>query len=495
MSQTTHCLALDLGAESGRAMLGTLDGNRIALEEIHRFPNGPVRLPDGIHWDVLRLWSEIKAGLALSVKKTSGSLASLGLDTWGVDFALLDSAGALLGNPFHYRDSRNEGTMAELFRRMPREQIFEYTGIQFMPINTLNQLISMVVRASPQLQAAQTFLTVPDLFNYWLSGRMVCERTNATTTQCFDPRRNAWAAPLIEAMGIPTRIFPEVIPPGTVLGGLLPDTAEETGAGGIPVIAPACHDTGSAVAAVPASNTDFAWISSGTWSIMGAEVPNPVISPQALDFNLTNEGGVAGTWRLSKNIAGMWLVQQCRHTWSRQGLELSYDELTRQAAAARPFLAVIDPDAPEFLPHGDMPARIRQYCARSGQAVPERPGEVVRVALEGLALRYRWLLERLDLVLGRQLEPIHIFGGGSRNGLLNQFTADATRRTVIAGPVEATAMGNVLMQLVALGRLGSIAEGRELVRGSFTPQVFEPGPSAAWENAYRYLCEEILKNA
>ncbi|MFQ5812587.1 MAG: rhamnulokinase family protein, partial [Anaerolineae bacterium] len=380
MPHQHNFLAFDLGASSGRAMLGQFDGERIRLSEVHRFPNGPVRLPDGggtghrLHWDVLRLWTEIKRGLALAVQEHGADLAGVGLDTWGVDFGLLDRDGALVSNPYHYRDSRTDGMLDEAFRRVPRAEIFEQTGIQFMQLNSLYQLLAMVVGRSPALDIADTFLTMPDLFNYWLTGRKVCEFSIATTTQCYDPRQGDWAIPLLERLGIPTHIFPEIVPPGAVLGQLLPAVAEEVGVSGLPVIAPACHDTGCAVAAVPAEGPGFAWISSGTWSIMGAELPEPVINEQSLAFNFTNEGGVCGTFRFSRNIMGLWLVQECRRTWARAasltGEELSYDELTQMASQAAPLRSVVDPDYSEFLKPGDMPARIRAFCRMTDQPVP-----------------------------------------------------------------------------------------------------------------------------
>ena len=487
MTESKNYLALDLGAESGRAMIGALTEDTLSLSEVHRFANIPVRLPDGIHWDVLRLWAEIKTGLGLAAQKSGDRLAGIGLDTWGVDFALLDEHGALLGNPFQYRDSRTDGVMEKAFRRIPREAIFEHTGIQFIQINSLYQLYSMVLSQSPLFDIAQTFVTIPDLFNYWLSGQIICEFSNATTTQCYNPRRCDWAWPVLEALGIPQRLFRPVSQPGTVLGPLLSTVAEETGCNAAPVIAPACHDTGSAVAAVPAENKNFAWISSGTWSIMGCEANEPNVTPQALEYNMTNEGGVSGTWRLSKNIMGLWLVQECRRSWAHSGEELTYDEITRSAAAARPFLAVVDPDDAVFLHAGEMPERIRKYCQSHGQSIPETNGEVVRVALESIALKYRWTLDRLEALTGSRLEPLHIIGGGTQNRLLDQFTADATGRTVIAGPVEATAIGNILIQAIALGQLGSLAEGRALVRRSFTPQIYEPVSGAAWDEAYKRL--------
>lgn len=484
-------LAIDLGAESGRAILATLDGRQLSLTDIHRFPNGPVRLPDGLHWDILRLWSEIKTALHMATHQQHAQLAGIGIDTWGVDYGLLDRSGALIGNPYHYRDSRTDGMVEAAFKRLPREKIFDLTGIQFMQLNTLYQLFSMVVQQSPLLQIAETFLTTPDLLNYWLSGRKACEFTMATTTQCYDPRRCEWSQPLLQALGIPSHIFPEVVQPGTVLGTVLPDIVEETGCGRVPVIAPACHDTGSAVAAVPAEAPHFAWISSGTWSIMGAEASDPIVNAQSLKYNFTNEGGVNGTWRFSKNIMGLWLVQECRRTWARAGEELSYAELTRLAAEAEPFRSIIDVDADDFFQPGDMPARIQKYCARTGQLVPETKGAIVRCALESLALKYRWTLDRLEEMLGYRLEPIHIIGGGTQNRLLNQLTADATNRSVVAGPIEATAIGNVLMQAVALGHLKSLDEARAVVRHSFKPETYEPRTLAEWDAAYQKLCEFI----
>jgi len=492
MTNTRNYLAVDLGAESGRTIVGSLERNHLSLTETHRFPNGPVRLPDGLHWDVLRLWSEIKGGIEISSAKFNKGLDSIGLDTWGVDFALLDSQGALLSNPFHYRDERTDGMLEEAFRRMPRAEIFENTGIQFMQLNTLYQLLAMSVQRSPLIDAAIKFVTIPDLFNYWLSGEMTNEFTNATTTQCFDPRQRDWATPVLVAMDIPLHLFGPTTESGSAIGTLLPYVAEETGAGAIQIVVPACHDTGSAVVAVPAQNQDFAWISSGTWSIMGAEVREPVVSEKALEYNVTNEGGVFGTWRLSKNIVGLWLVQECKRTWAHQGDDLSYDEITRLASEASPFIAVMNPDDDQFFHPGDMPERIRHYCANTDQTVPQTKGEIVRVALESLALKYRWVLERLEELTDKRLDPIHIIGGGTKNRLLNQFTADATCRTVITGPVEATAIGNALMQAIGLKHLNSLADAREVVRASFAPEVYEPKETAAWDEAYASF-QKVMK--
>ena len=489
MTNTRNYVAVDLGAESGRTIVGTLEDDRLSLSETHRFENGPVRLPDGLHWDVLRLWSEIKAGIGISSTKFNKNLDSIGLDTWGVDFALLDSQGALVSNPFHYRDERTDGMLEEAFHRMSRADIFFHTGIQFLQFNTLYQLLAMVVNQSPLLDVAKTFVTIPDLFNYWLSGAITNEFTNSTTTQCLDPRNQTWATAVLNAMNIPAHLFGPITESGTSIGGLLSHVAEETGTGGVQIVVPACHDTGSAVVAVPAlaGNQDFAWISSGTWSIMGAEVREPCLNDKALDYNFTNEGGVFGTWRLSKNIMGLWLVQECKRTWVHQGADLSYDEITRLASEAMPFVAVIDPDNNNFFHPGDMAERIRKYCADTDQRVPQTKGEIVRVALEGIALKYRWVLERLEELTGKHLDPIHIIGGGTKNRLLNQLTADATCRTVITGPVEATAIGNILMQAIGLKHLGSLAEARGVVRTSFTPEVYEPKQTSDWDEAYSHL--------
>jgi sugar (pentulose or hexulose) kinase len=492
MTITRNYLAVDLGAESGRAIVGTLTDRNLTITETYRFSNDPVRLPDGLHWDVLRLWSEIKSGISASALKFDGFLNGIGLDAWGVDFALLDKNGELLSNPFHYRDNRTDDMLTEAFRRMSREKIYENTGIQFMQINTLYQLLSMVVRHSPLLDVAQRLVTIPDLLNYWLSGQITCEFTNATTTQCYDPRKRDWATPVLEALGIPTHMFGPVTQPGTVLGTLPHDLVKEIATISVPIIAPACHDTGSAVVAVPAEDKDFVWISSGTWSIVGTEVKEPNMSFEAERHNFTNEGGVFDSWRLSKNVMGLWLVQACRHAWQRDGETVSYDKLTDLASQAQPFLAVIDPDYPEFLPLGNMPERIREFCRSTGQPVPGSCGDIIRIILESIALKYRWAVERLEVITLKQFDTIHIVGGGIKNRLLNQFTADATGCVCIAGPVEATATGNILMQAITLGHIDSLADARAIVRQSFTPEVYTPSSRIQWDMSYSIL-KKLLK--
>jgi rhamnulokinase len=380
---------------------------------------------------------------------------------------------------------------------VPKADIFAQTGIQFLQFNSLFQLVAMELQSSPQLAAADTFLTIPDLLNYWLTGRKACEFTNATTTQCYDTRRKTWARPLLQRLGIPDRIFPEIIQPGTVLGELRGPVADEANLSRLPVIAPACHDTGSAVAAVPARGSEFAWISSGTWSIMGVEVREAVVNEHSLASEMTNEGGVNGTFRLSKNIMGLWPLQESRRTWARQdGAALSWDAIVNLAREAEPLRAVVDPDHNDFLKPGDIPARVRAYCERTGQPAPETRGQVARCLLEGLALKYRVTLERLERLMGRngqphRLDTIHIVGGGTQNKLLSQLTADCTQRRVITGPVEATAIGNLLVQAVALGKVSSFEEAREVVRRSFEVNEFEPNPAArqAWDDASAKLNE------
>ncbi len=482
-----HYLAFDLGAESGRAILGALNSEGLVLEELRRFSNEPVRTPAGLYWDALRLFHEMQQGLAAAARGRKLKLAGVGVDAWGVDFGLVGRDGSLVASPMHYRDSRTDGILDRLFAVAPREEVFAQTGIQFMQINTLCQLYAMKRADAPGLEAAERLLMMPDLFNYWLTGLQRSELTDASTTQFYNPRERRWAEELLDLLGLPSAILGEIVPPGTLLGPLLPHVAEATGAGERPVYATASHDTAAAVAAVPAEGKEWCYISSGTWSLMGVELAEPVINQRSLELNLTNEVGVGGRIRLLKNIAGLWLLQECRRAWAREGSEYSYDELARLAAEAQPFKTVISPDA--FLSPGGMPARIAAYCRLSGQAVPETVGEFARTILESLALRYRQVLESLESVTGSEIKVIHIVGGGSRNRLLNQFAADATGRLVVAGPAEATAAGNVLGQALGAGDLRSLEEARSLVRRSLAPELVEPrGGIAAWDDAYgRFL--------
>jgi rhamnulokinase len=486
-------IAVDLGAESGRVLAGKLSEGRFELEEIHRFPNGPVRIGDHIYWDVLRLWTEVKNGLALAVQKYGSQVASIGVDTWGVDYALLDSNDELVGNPYHYRDRRTEGMFEVAFQKVPRDEIYRRTGIQFMRLNTLYQLLSMVVQKSPQLKIAKTFLMMPDLFHFWLSGEKVNEFTEATTTQFYDPSKGDWAKSMLRKLGIPTRILNcPIVPAGTVLGELRQHVADEVRATHqIKVVAPASHDTASAVAATPLSDENAVYISSGTWSLVGMEIREPIITDKSLAFNFTNEGGVYGTFRFLRNVTGMWLIAECRRIWAREGNEFTYDQLTQMAAEAQPFKCFVDPDDPRFLAPENMLDAIRSFCRDTNQPEPETVGEFVRCCLEGLALKYRWVIGRLEELTGKTVSTIHIVGGGSQNWLLNQFTADATGKLVQAGPVEATATGNALVQAIALGYLGSHAELREVVRNSFPLRTFEPKPDERWQQAYERFCQFV----
>jgi rhamnulokinase len=476
-------LAFDLGAESGRALLGSLDDGRLAVREIHRFPNGMLRLRGHCHWNLYRLFEQVKEGLRLAAR-AGDAPQSIGVDTWGVDFGLLDRDGDLLGLPYAYRDSRTAGAMDSFFRKVPRERVYELTGVQFLPFNSLFQLESMVRDRSPLIEAAADLLFMPDLFHYLLAGAKATEFTFATTSQLFNPRTGGWDDELLAALGLPRRWLQPLVAPGTPLGPLGAEIAAETGLAPIPLIAVATHDTASAVAAAPGEGDDWAYLSSGTWSLLGVESPAPLIGDETRRANFTNEGGVGGSFRVLKNVMGLWLVQECRRAWSRDA-EIDYDELTAAAAAAPPWRALVDPDNASFLNPPDMPAAIRDFCRRTDQPVPETPGAVVRCALESLALKYRCVLEELGRIYPRPIRRLHAIGGGARNRLLNQWTADATGLPVLAGPTEATAIGNLLVQAMALGRVGSLAELRDIVRRSFPLETYTPRPTPAWEAAWR----------
>jgi rhamnulokinase len=485
MSQMTNFLAIDLGASSGRVIVGQWDGRRFDLRELHRFPNGPVSVLGHLHWDVLRLWQEITTGIAQYTAQHDAPLAGIGIDTWAVDFALLDAAGRLLGNPYHYRDLRTAGVPEQVDGRVPPQRLYAQTGIQRLPINTLYQLVSMRQHRDPQLDLAERLLLIPDLFHYWMTGRQVAEYTNATTTQCFDAQERQWATELLQELDLPTRILPPVVGPGTVLGDLLPQVCDAIGLRhSVPVIASASHDTASAVAAIPGLDERSVYISSGTWSLVGVETTAPILSDEARMRNFTNEGGVAGTIRFLKNIGGLWLLQECQRQWRREGQAFTWPALVALAEGATPLRSLVDPDTAEFLNPDDMPSAIRAACRRSGQPEPESVGAVVRCCLESLALKYRWVVEALEELTGRQLDTIRVVGGGSQNALLCQLTADACRRRVVAGPVEATALGNMLVQAVARGQLPDIAAGRAAVGASVQQTVFEPRASGDWDTAF-----------
>ena len=475
-------LALDLGAESGRGVMGAFDGERVTLEEVHRFSNGPTRMGETLYWNLPHLVSETRT--AIGKAAGTGPLASIGVDTWGVDFGLLGPTGELVGLPVHYRDARNNGMVEKVYAKVPKEEVFARVGIQTMQINTLFQLAAVAERSPKLLDAAHTLLFIPDLLHYYLTGHIAAEYTIASTSQMLEYKHGVpvWATDILERAGIPTHFLPEIVPAGAGYGTLSLMEADLTGAGRIPVVAPAGHDTAAAVAAVPAEGDGWAYLSSGTWSLLGVEIPTPILSPEAAAANVTNEGGVAGTVRLLKNIGGLWLVQECRRAYARHGSERSYDQLTRLAGEATPLAAFVDPDHPSLLAPADMPKAIRDLCLMTEQTPPEGIGATIRCCLDSLALKYRDVLNTMERLTGKPIHTLHIVGGGSQNYLLNQIAADATGRVVKAGPVEATAIGNVLLQAMASGELGSLTDLRAAVRASFAIQTFEPDPAmvARW---------------
>ena len=481
-----HFLAFDLGAESGRAMAARLAGDRLELREVHRFPNEPVEQQGALQWDVLRLWTEMRRAFE---RLNGDPLDAIGVDAWGCDYGLIGEDGQLLQNPYHYRDVRNDGVRELVTARIPAREIYDTTGIQFLTFNTLFQL-SAALRATPRLlDAASAFLTIPDLFNYWLTGRIASEFTIATTTQLVDARTRTWAAGLMDRAGLPARLTPPLVEPGTILGGVL--AGVHPAFGGVPVVAPACHDTGSAVAAI-ACGGGRAFLSSGTWSLLGTELDRPIITPRALELNFTNEGGVDGTTRLLKNIGGMWLLQGCRRAWAAAGQPYEYAELLAAASDERhAFRALVDPDHASFLHPSSMVAAIAAYCRDTRQPEPEGSGGYTRTILESLAFKYRFVVESIERLTGEAIEEIQVVGGGSRNHLLNQFTADATGRRVLAGPVEATALGNIAVQLVATGAAASLADARRIIAHSFPPERFEPSNQARWDAEYQRFQEYV----
>ena len=478
MSKAT-LVAFDLGAESGRAILGRFDGERIALEEVRRFPTQSVRLPDGLYWNALGLFGELTAALA-DVQAAGELVRSIGIDSWGVDFGLLDRNGTLLANPLSYRDGRGADAMRDALSRVPAEDIYAITGIQFMPINTVFQLLALET-----LERAETFLLIPDLLSYWLTGERHAEATNASTTQLLDARTGLWSRELIERLGLPAHMFPSLVDPGSILGGLLPHVADAAGlARATPVAAVASHDTASAVVAAPLTGRRAAFISSGTWSLVGVELDEPVLTPAAHAANLTNERGFGGTTRLLKNVMGLWLVQECRRTWQREGDAPEYAQLADLAAGA-PSGALFDVDLPDLLAPGDMPSRIRAACAATGQETPANRPALLRAIFESLACKYRLVLEQIEEITGATIDTIHVIGGGAQNAFLCRLTANVTRRPVLAGPAEAAALGNVLVQMHAFGDVGPLTEMRDLVRRSSELRSFEPDRAAdTWDELY-----------
>jgi rhamnulokinase len=470
-------LAVDLGAESGRVMAGLWNGKKLKLEEINRFPNGAVALGETIRWDVMRLWAEIQNGLALAGKKYGKQIVSVGADTWGVDFVLLNQQDEILGQPYHYRDARTRGALERTFKKVPRAEIFAQSGLQFMELNSLYQLLAWKEHSPDLLDAADTLLFMPDFLHWAMCGAKRAEFTIASTSQFVHPIHRNWSLPLLKKLGLPTHFLPKIVPPGSELGSLRKSLAERTGLTGVKVVAPPSHDTASAVAGVPTANTgkaNWAYISSGTWSLMGVETKQAVLSPRALELNMTNEGGIDGTYRLLKNIMGLWLVQQCKRSFEAAGRKYEYAQLAAMAAKAKPFRSIINLNDPRFLNPPDMPKAIQNFCRETKQPVPRTEAELVRCCYESLALKYREVLSSLEELTGEQIEVIHIVGGGSQSQLLNQFAADACQRPVVTGPVEATAMGNLLTQVRADGELDSLSEMRDVVRASSQVKHYEP---------------------
>jgi rhamnulokinase len=482
-------LAVDLGASSGRVVAGLFDGTRLALEEVYRFDNGGVTAAGRMQWPLLSQWQNVVRGLKAAGRIYGGTVVSVGVDTWGVDFAFLGRNDELLGNPYHYRDRRTVGILAKAFKVVPREEIFNQTGLQFMEFNSLYQWLAMKQANSPILDVAKSFLMVPDLFHWMLTGVKANEYTDATTTQFLNPKTGKWATDLLGKFGLPVGVLCDIARPGTKLGKVQASVVEETDLQNVEVILPGTHDTASAVMAVPAASTpgakpNWCYISSGTWSLMGVETPQPVINRRCYELNFTNEGGVGGTTRLLKNIPGLWLIQECRRIWKEQGHEYAWEELNRKAGEAAALQSILNPDDPSFVAPKDMPASIREFCTKTGQSPPASEGAVIRCALESIALRYRMVLGFLEELVGGKIETIHIVGGGAQNRLLCQMTADACGRRVVAGPVEATAIGNLAMQAVAQGAIGSIAQAREIIRHSFEVQEYRPKQPQAWGEAY-----------
>lgn len=484
---TKRVLAFDFGASSGRAIIGCFDGDKITLEEVHRFSNDPVSVGGTVYWDVLRLFYEIKQGIIKA--KIAGGFDSIGIDTWGVDFGLIDSEGKLMENPVHYRDARTVGLVDEAFKTMPKEKLYGITGIQFMELNTLFQLISLKKYRPWMLKRADKMLFMPDLFGYMLTGKMCAEYSIASTSQLIDLDKRTWSKEILDAFGIKESVFAPLVQPGTVLGELSKEVCEECGVDPVPVISVCGHDTQSAITSVPCEDGDFAFLSSGTWSLFGTELDKPIVNETSMNINITNEGGFDGSTGFLKNIIGLWLIQESRRQWKREGKEYSYADLEKLALAAEPFKCFIDPDAPEFVPHGNIPERVREFCRKTGQYVPETVGEIMRCIYESLAMKYRLTFEKLRECTERDYPVIHVIGGGTKDGLLCQMTANSCDRTVKAGPIEATVMGNVAVQLMSDGSVKNIGQARKIVADSSELKTFEPKDTDKWAGAY----EDFLK--
>ena len=484
MKSPLKMLAFDLGASSGRAIIGCFDGEKLATEEICRFPNDPVNIRGHLHWDILRLYHEIKQGMLKCSNSSNKDICSMAIDTWGVDFSLLDKEGYLLSNPYHYRDMLTDNIMEEVFSIIPKSELYNLTGQQFMKFNTVFQLYAMKYHDYTSLREADMLLMMPDTFNYFLTGVKAAEYTVASTTQLLDAAGRNWSGEVISKLQLPHNIFPEIVKPGTILGAISPEIRQECGIGAIPVIAAASHDTASAVASVPADNDGFVYISCGTWSLMGVEADHPIISEKSYALSYANEGGVNSKIRFLKMIMGLWLIQESRRQWNREGINYSFPDLDILASKAVPFKSFINPDDEIFMSPGNLPLRIAEYCRNTGQSIPEGIGETVLCIVQSLALKYRMTVESLEEILGKKLPSIHMVGGGIKDRMLCQFTANATGRVVYAGPIEATATGNLMVQAMALGEVGNLNELRQVVKKSFPVETYTPCNNEQWGDAY-----------
>jgi len=486
MAEVKTYIAVDLGAESGRVMLGSVSADKLTLEEVHRFGNGPVNENGTLRWDFEGLLEEIKNGIGKAVKQAHGEISGIGVDSWGVDFGLLDAEGKLIESPYHYRDSRTNEMLEKAFELMSKREIYENTGIQFMQLNSLYQVLAMRLGNSDALDKTKQLIFIGDLFSYFLCGKAFSEYSLASTSQMMDMKTGQWSKAIFDKLSLPIDIMPEIVETGTVVGKLTGAIAHQLDLMDIPIIATASHDTASAVAAVPADeNSKWAYLSSGTWSLMGVEVPEAIVNDKTFQYEFTNEGGVDNTIRLLKNIMGLWLVQECRRQWKREGVELSYPEMTDMAQKAEPFARHIEVDHSGFLAPGDMPDRINSYLVETGQKPIDDKGQMIRVILESLALKYRMIMERIEDVTGQTIECLHIVGGGLQNELLCQFTANAIGKKVITGPIEATASGNLLIQAKATGQIKNLAELRKIVRNSFELKEYQPQEASLWDEQYK----------
>jgi len=487
MPEIKQYIAVDLGAESGRVMLGTVSNSKLGLQEIHRFDNGPVKQAGSLRWDFNKLFSNIKDGIAKAVKVADGKVCGIGVDSWGVDFGLIDKSGELIENPYHYRDSRTEGMIEKASQIMGARNLYDNTGIQFMPFNTLYQLMGLKEQDPEVLAKANKLIFMADLVSYHLCGRTYTEYSLASTSQLMDMGTKKWSNKVFETFSLPMEIMPEVIATGTVVGKLKDDLAKEFGCDPIDIIATGSHDTASAVAAVPASEKNWAYLSSGTWSIVGLEISDAAINDETFRHQFTNEGGVANTIRLLKNIMGLWVVQECKRQWKTDGDDLSYSQITQMAADAEPFKVFINPHDEAFYAPGEMPERINKYLIENGQTAINDKGQMVRIVLEGLAMNYRWVIDELQEVSGLRVDVLHIVGGGIQNELLCQFAANATGKKVIAGPIEATAAGNIIMQAIAAGQIESVKRARQVVANSFELKTYLPQDRQLWDEKYKKI--------